>query len=240
MKEGFKFIPPNMFIGMYGGIKKKGEEIAKPKESETKGSTLRVVGADDPDQANPDCLVFVKDTKFLSGKFKTNRINYLIPFFPDYIDYMLKAAPYFFIYEEYLEKLEKYQPIYDISSAFDFLRNPTPKGKYEKNSYVNIDEVNKIITFEPLGEFEDENGMLILPNVKVIKNNYTFSVQAKKSNQRQYAVALNDKLNKNYDMDKLANTLGYCTKGELKQDYVPAPRPLTYNGVEYDFRAEKF
>ena len=34
-----------------------------------------------------DCLIFVKDTIIRSGKFKTNPINYLFPFFPNYIDY---------------------------------------------------------------------------------------------------------------------------------------------------------
>lgn len=216
MKEGFEFI--SFTNSSYGGIKKKKEKV----DSGMPRSFFNP----------PDCLVFVKDSVFCAGKFKGNPINYLFPFFPDYIDYMLQAAPYFFIHEGYLEKLEKYQPIYDISSAFDFLQ--------EKNM-VEINKIEKTITFKPLKDFEDENGMLILPKdkVKIEKTNHTFSKEAKKSNQRQYAVAVDKKLNENYEMKYLANTLGYCTKGELKQDYVPAPRPLTYNGVEYDFRTEK-
>ena len=140
-----------------------------------------------------------------------------------------KQAPYFFIYEEYLEKLEKYQPIYDFALAATFL---------EKSNMVEINRFEKTITFKPLRDFEDDNGILILPEVRRIKDNYTFSAQAKKSNQRQYAVALDDDLSEKYGMDKLANTLGYCTKGELKQGYVKAP-PITYNGEEYDFRTEK-
>ncbi len=233
MKEGFKFIPPNMFIGMYGGIKKKGEEIEKPKESETKKITFIAFGADDPDQANPDCLVFVKNTKFFSGKFKTNPINYVFPFFPLYIEYMLQAAPYFFIHEEYLEKLEKYQPIYDIDSAFKFL---------EEKGLLTINSMNKVVTLLSLKDFVDEKGMLILPidEVKRVKSNHTFSTEAKKSNQRQYEVAIDGELNKKYDMDKLANTLGYCMKEKtnyVRNKPLEVDEGVNFKNVKYDLQS---
>ncbi len=218
MKEGFEFV--TSIRSHYGGVRKK-KEVINPNGS--KNTILSFLLS--------DCLVFIKDTTICAGKFKQNKINYIFPFFPEYIEYMLQVAPYFFIHEEYLEKLEKYQPIYDITSAFDFL---------QEKKMVKIDTVKKIITFSPLGPFEDENGMLILPEDKVkrIKTNYPFSSAAKKSNQRQYEVAVNEKLTKNYGMERLANTLGYSSKGELKQAYVPPPKPLTYNGKEYDFRTE--
>lgn len=225
MKEGFEFLAPNKAKNHYDSYNQGDYGLVKKIRPKREGII------DFKDLINPSnegCLVFVKDTKIYSGKFKTNPINYLFPFFPNYIDYMLQIAPYFFIHEEYLEKLEKYQPIYDFTSAAVFL---------EENDMVVIDRIKKTITFRPLGKFED-NGMLILPTdkVKIEKTNYTFSKEAKNCNQRQYDMADND-WNTKYGRDKLANTLGYCTNE--KRGYVRPPKPIIYNGEEYDFRAEK-
>jgi hypothetical protein len=77
MREGFEFV--SFTNSSYGGIKKK--------EVVVDSTVPRFVTF-----TMPDCLVFIKDTIVCSGKFKKNRINYLFPFFPEYIEYMLQIA----------------------------------------------------------------------------------------------------------------------------------------------------
>jgi hypothetical protein len=176
------------------------------------------------------CLVFVKDTKVCSGKFKTNPIKYLFPFFPSYIDYMLQVAPYFFIHQEYFEHVEKHQPIYEIDSAFNFLKS--------KNQ-IEIDTYNKIITFADLKEYENEEGILNFQDkVKIEKNNYQYSQAAKQANKRQLTIRKDDAIYEKHENTKLANTLGYCL-GTGNRNYAPSPKPLIYNGQEYSFQTNE-
>ena len=83
MKEGFEFVHPNEVTSdaasTYGGVRKIKEQQKVITSFFTKG-----------------CLVFTKDTVIRAGKFKTNCINYIFPFFPSYIEYMLQASSLLF------------------------------------------------------------------------------------------------------------------------------------------------
>lgn len=148
-----------------------------------------------------ECATFGNNTIMRTGKLKgqNNKLQYLLPFFPRYLDTLLQLAPYFFIEEKYLSKVEEQQPIYDLEKY---------ESELENMGILEINERQKVIIFHNMDNYL-EDGMIKIPQLPSDQR-YIYSSEAKSRNKRQHTITDAD-FDPKYSRGQLVNTLGYCT-----------------------------